>query len=341
MYSEVTHISRQKYMAELSKLLAFMFKEDKEDILAHYNKILDEAEDEQTALESFGSPTKLAVTISRTYKRTERKLAVEADSREDAPAAQDAAVSAPTEKTARPKPAVGSDMSYADIIEEIRREKAEAEGKEYTPIFFNEPQAQEVSASNEEMPAPAAEEELPVAEAPSAEEESQPEAESEEADTEQTAEAEEPTQAEPEAQEAEPAPAAEETAEEPECVEVEEQDNETVRFKTNVALLILYLIFAIPIGVVVVAAAIVAALILIIAAMSVIWLGVKAIGFAASSLVIFADVILCVGASLIAFAVALLVLWLGVLLIGGVGGIVRAIVALGRRLCVKEVSGNE
>ena len=32
-------------MAELSKLLAFMFKEDKEDILAQYNKMLDEADD--------------------------------------------------------------------------------------------------------------------------------------------------------------------------------------------------------------------------------------------------------------------------------------------------------
>ena len=73
-------------MAELSKLLAFMFKEDKEDILAQYNKMLDESDDEQALLESFGSPTKLAVTISRTYKRSERKLAVEADSKEDKPA---------------------------------------------------------------------------------------------------------------------------------------------------------------------------------------------------------------------------------------------------------------
>ena len=76
-------MNRQRYMAELSKLLAFMFKEDKEDILAQYNKMLDEAEDEQAMLESFGSPTRLAVTISRTYKRSERKLSVEADSKDD------------------------------------------------------------------------------------------------------------------------------------------------------------------------------------------------------------------------------------------------------------------
>ena len=113
-------------MAELSKLLAFMFKEDKEDILAQYNKMLDESDDEQALLESFGSPTKLAVTISRTYKRSERTLAVEADSKEDKPAETEHIFVTPVkkEKTAE----VNTGLSYADIIEEIRREKAEEEG---------------------------------------------------------------------------------------------------------------------------------------------------------------------------------------------------------------------
>lgn len=88
-------------MAELSKLLAFMFKEDKEDILAQYNKMLDESDDEQALLESFGSPTKLAVTISRTYKRSERKLAVEADSKEDKPAETEHIFVTPVKKEKR------------------------------------------------------------------------------------------------------------------------------------------------------------------------------------------------------------------------------------------------
>ena len=104
-------------MAELSKLLAFMFKEDKEDILAQYNKMLDESDDEQALLESFGSPTKLAVTISRTYKRSERKLAVEADSKEDKPAETEHIFVTPVkkEKTAE----VNTGLSYADIIEAV------------------------------------------------------------------------------------------------------------------------------------------------------------------------------------------------------------------------------
>ena len=101
-------------MAELSKLLAFMFKEDKEDILAQYNKMLDESDDEQALLESFGSPTKLAVTISRTYKRSERKLAVEADSKEDKPAETEHIFVTPVkkEKTAVP-PAITVPISEA------------------------------------------------------------------------------------------------------------------------------------------------------------------------------------------------------------------------------------
>ena len=151
--SEVTHINRQKYMAELSKLLAFMFKEDKEDILAQYNKMLDEADDEQALLESFGSPTKLAVTISRTYKRSERKLAVEADSKEDKPEATEHIIVTPV-KREKEKPSVtDTGLSYADIIEEIRREKAAEEGVEYKPMFYDEPEETAVQEELEETPA--------------------------------------------------------------------------------------------------------------------------------------------------------------------------------------------
>ena len=79
----MTHINRQKYMAELSKLLAFMFKEDKEDILAQYNKMLDESDDEQALLESFGSPTKLpfpvpisALSASSRWRRTRKRISL-------------------------------------------------------------------------------------------------------------------------------------------------------------------------------------------------------------------------------------------------------------------------
>ena len=314
--SEVTHINRQKYMAELSKLLAFMFKEDKEDILAQYNKMLDETDDEQALLESFGSPTKLAVTISRTYKRSERKLAVEADSKEDKPEATEHIIVTPV-KREKEKPSVtDTGLSYADIIEEIRREKAAEEGVEYKPMFYDEPEETAVQEELKETPA-------------------------EETQTEETITEQEP---------AEEAETAEEVSQPEEAVETElvfeklesiDEPEATVLYKTNVALLILYLIFAIPIGLVLLALSIAVTLILLGLGVLVIAAGVKVIAFAFSTLVIFADIMLCAGAVLIAFAIALLLLWLGILmLVRGIKGVVGGVVSLGKKLCVKEVSVN-
>ena len=379
----MTHINRQKYMAELSKLLAFMFKEDKEDILAQYNKMLDESDDEQALLESFGSPTKLAVTISRTYKRSERKLAVEADSKEDKPAETEHIFVTPVkkEKTAE----VNTGLSYADIIEEIRREKAEEEGVEYKPMFFNEPEqpaAEETVqpepeteedgtqiASDEESTVVEPETEAPVSEETENEEKSDETAPEEETQPEEADEADEKpaekaasdeapvietTEADRQTEETETA----ETGEEPaDVAPVEENDapelvfeelesielpEETTQYKTNVALLILYLIFAIPISAVLIVLALAVAVVLVALGVSLITIGVEAIGFAFAKLVIFADIMLCAGAVLIAFAVALILLWIGVLvLVRGISGIVRGAKALGSSFCVKEVPDIE
>ena len=281
-------------MAELSRLLAFMFKEDKEDILAKYNKMLDEAEDEQALLEEFGSPTKLAVTISRTYKREERKLSVEADSKEDTQSAPLEFGKKAAEETAgkEPEPDV---PSYADIIEEIRREKAAEQGVEYKPIFFNEPETPAV----EEVPA--------VEEAPAVDE-----------------------------------TPADESADILDELESAEAPAPKTVYKTNAALLILYLIFAVPIGLLLLVLAAAVGLTLLGTVIGIAVLAVKVVGFAVSTLAVFADVMLCVGAALIAAAVGLMLLWLALLIfIKGIPGLCRGAVALGRSFCVKEVGVND
>lgn len=375
--SEVTHINRQKYMAELSKLLAFMFKEDKEDILAQYNKMLDETDDEQALLESFGSPTRLAVTISRTYKRSERKLAVEADSKEDKPEATEHIIVTPVKKEKEKPSVTDTGLSYADIIEEIRREKAAEEGVEYKPMFFDEPEqptAEETPVEEipevepvEETPEESSEEEQAAEPSPDEEEPAPEEAETEEpeASSDETEEAPEneatvveetqgeKAEAEPEEtpveEAADEAEQTEEPTEEPtaeaelvfEEIESVEIPEETVRYKTNAALLILYLIFAIPIGLVLLALALAVTLALLGLGVLVIVIGARFIAFAFAKLVIFADVMLCAGAALIAFAVVLIILWLGILmLVRGIKGVVGGVVSLGRKFCVKEVPVN-
>lgn len=156
-------------MSELSKLLTFMFKEDRSEIIQQYNEMLDNAEDEQAMLESFGSPTRLAVAISRSYQRDERKLSVHADSK-DGGSGEAVKVKPviPTQgvKSSAPivKPNEPAADAYVDIIEEIRREKAAEEGIEYKPIFFKE----------DPKPEPAAEPEVEESAEEAAEETAQP-----------------------------------------------------------------------------------------------------------------------------------------------------------------------
>lgn len=165
----MTLINRQQFMSELSKLLTFMFKEDRSEIIQQYNEMLDNAEDEQAMLESFGSPTRLAVAISRSYQRDERKLSVHADSK-DGGSGENVKVKPviPTQgvKSSAPivKPSEPAADAYVDIIEEIRREKAAEEGIEYKPIFFKE----------DPKPEPAAEPEVEEQTEEAAEETAQP-----------------------------------------------------------------------------------------------------------------------------------------------------------------------
>ena len=117
---------------------------------------------------------------------------------------------------------------------------------------------------------------------------------------------------------------------------------ETVQYKTNVGLLILYLIFAIPIGLALFFAAVIVALSLLAAGAVLIGLGIKTVGFAFSTFAIFADSILCAGAALVALAVALMLIWLAILILfRGLGGLIAGIKALGVRICVREVTVNE
>ena len=320
-------------MAELNKLLTFMFKEDRAEIIQHYNELLDNAEDESALLEEFGSPTKLAVSISRSYNRDERKLAVTADSKEDAPEKPAAEAKAPEKPQAPEAPKAPQKPSepevytgtYADIVEEFRRQRALEEGVEYKPIFFDESEPTPV-----EEPAPA-EESAPT-------EELEP--------VEESAPVEEPVPTEEPAPAEDPAPAEEPndgTFEEYGLSDAEEaaEERRTQR-KTNVPLLILYLIIAIPLGIIGVALVIAIGAVVIAAAAAAAFCGVKLFVFAFSGLTVFADIFITAGAALVCCAVALLLLWFGVWgIASGVSGVIVGLKALGRKLCVKEVAVDE
>lgn len=80
--SEVTDINKQKFLAELGKLLTFMYDEDRQAALEAYSRMFDNARDEQLLLQFLVSPTRQAVVIARAYTARERKLQVSSPSRD-------------------------------------------------------------------------------------------------------------------------------------------------------------------------------------------------------------------------------------------------------------------
>lgn len=354
----MTLINRQQFMSELSKLLTFMFKEDRSEIIQQYNEMLDNAEDEQAMLESFGSPTRLAVAISRSYQRDERKLSVHADSK-DGGSGEAVKVKPviPTQgkKSSAPivKPNEPAADAYVDIIEEIRREKAAEEGIEYKPIFFKEePKPEPVAEPETEEPAEETEQpadeadEAPAAEAVAADEEnaendseaSDSEAQAEDADADTAEVAGDGGEAEA-AAEVEAAEPADEAAHVLATVfnETPEAAPEKAK-KTNVFALILYIIVSIPVGLVLLLVMLGLELSVLGCGLLGLRVGFSLLSFTFSGMSVFADVLLCFGVNLAVLALGVLVTWLAVwLIIVSVPWLIRGIKNLGRKLCVKEV----
>lgn len=87
--SEVTDINKQKFLAELGKLLTFMYEEDRVRALQLYSELFDECEDETGLLQILVSPTRQAVNLARAYDKKERRLETQSQSGgefEEAPA---------------------------------------------------------------------------------------------------------------------------------------------------------------------------------------------------------------------------------------------------------------
>ena len=340
----MTLINRQQFMSELSKLLTFMFKEDRSEIIQQYNEMLDNAEDEQAMLESFGSPTRLAVAISRSYQRDERKLSVHADSK-DGGSGEAVKVKPviPTQgkKSSAPivKPNEPAADAYVDIIEEIRREKAAEEGIEYKPIFFKEePKPEPVAEPEVEEPAeePAEETEQPADEADEA-----PAAEAVAADEENAENDSEASDSEAQAEnaDADTAEPADEAAHVLATVFNETPDAAPEKAKkTNVFALILYIIVSIPVGLVLLLVMLGLELSVLGCGLLGLRVGFSLLSFTFSGMSVFADVLLCFGVNLAVLALGVLVTWFAVwLIIVSVPWLIRGIKNLGRKLCVKEV----
>lgn len=340
-----------------------MYEEDRQTALAMYNRLFDEVDDEQGLLQLLVSPTRQAVVIARSYNAKERKLQVHAQSREESETASDGAApefmgvieSIREEALSRqaPKTAEVSADQFSMFEDDFFAPTPE------TPAA---PAEAEPEAPAEEAPAPVAEAEAeapaetaepatdePVDEVdafiadfsiPADQQEFAPEA------GEQTAPAE---AAEPAAEEAEAPAESDEDDSAPIVTEEEDDDEyddeyyddeeyEPVR-KPRVFLLILYILLAVPVGLLGILLLIVPTLLFLVLAGLIITGGVMAVTSAfGSGIAVFADIMVIIGMAFILLALGLLALWIAVWLVGGVMvGLVRGLIHLGGKWCYKEV----
>lgn len=339
-----------------------MYEEDRQTALAMYNQLFDEVDDEQGLLQLLVSPTRQAVVIARSYNAKERKLQVHAQSREESDTASD-----------------GAAPEFMGVIESIREEAlsrqapktAEVSADQFSMFeddFFAPTPETPAAPAEAEPEAPAEEAAAPVAEAeaeapaetaepatdepvdevdafiadfsiPADQQEFAPEA------GEQTAPAE---AAEPAAEEAEAPAESDEDDSAPIVIEEEDdeyddeyyddEEYEPVR-KPRVFLLILYILLAVPVGLLGILLLIVPTLLFLVLAGLIITGGVMAVTSAfGSGIAVFADIMVIIGTAFILLALGLLALWIAVWLVGGVMvGLVRGLIHLGGKWCYKEV----
>lgn len=349
-----------------------MYEEDRQTALAMYNQLFDEVDDEQGLLQLLVSPTRQAVVIARSYNAKERKLQVHAQSREESDTASDGAapefmgviesireeaLSRQAPKTAEVSadqfsmfeddffaPTPETPAAPAEAEPEAPAEEAAVESPaEASPAEAAETEAE---AAEAEAPAPAAsvdEVDAFIADfsIPADQQEFAPDA------GEQTAPAEPAEPAQPEEAEAtaesdedDSAPIAieEEDDEEYDDEYYDDEEYEPVR-KPRVFLLILYILLAVPVGLLGILLLIVPTLLFLVLAGLIITGGVMAVTSAfGSGIAVFADIMVIIGMAFILLALGLLALWIAVWLVGGVMvGLVRGLIHLGGKWCYKEV----
>ena len=354
-----------------------MYEEDRQTALAMYNQLFDEVDDEQGLLQLLVSPTRQAVVIARSYNAKERKLQVHAQSREESETASDGAApefmgvieSIREEALSRqaPKTAEVSADQFSMFEDDFfaptpETPAAPAEAEPEAPAE----EAAAVEASEAASPAEAAEptrerqkpchgmspwtrwtrlsrispfrrigrSSLPTPESRPLRQRqpslrrggslAQPE------------EAEAP--AESDEDDSAPVVIEEEDDEEYDDEYYDDEEYEPVR-KPRVFLLILYILLAVPVGLLGILLLIVPTLLFLVLSGLIITGGVMAVTSAfGSGIAVFADIMVIIGMAFILLALGLLALWIAVWLVGGaMVGLVRGLIHLGGKWCYKEV----
>ena len=314
--SEVTVINKQKFLAELAKLLTFMYEEDRQRALGVYNEMFDEAEDEQALLQALVSPLRQAVEVARAYNSGKPALG----------------------QDPKKEPEDEADKNDHAFLDTIYRIRAEAFSGQPEKELIDEDQISLFDAPQEE---PEEEEE-----AAGEENEAEETAEAPEGEEAKDEEAEEAGEEDAEEPDRTPLTRAESEPEPEKSVDIQAEParlpvQKTVR-KPRVLLLILYILIAIPLTLLGIVLLLIPALISLVVA--VVCIAVAVMGIIAafgSGFPTIANLLVALGAAVILLALGLLFLMLFIWFLGGaIGGMIHGVIELGGKWCYKEVAAK-
>ena len=103
-------------------------------------------------------------------------------------------------------------------------------------------------------------------------------------------------------------------------------------------LLILFLLLFVPITLFCIAVLLLPTLLCLSLGVSTVMLGIAGLSAAFTSFSVIADILLVLGCALVVLALGLLLVWTFIWFVfGAIPGLVRGVIALGRKLCCKEV----
>ena len=320
----MTCINKQRFLAELGKLLTFMYEEDRQRALELYSRMFEEAEDERALIQSLVSPTKQAVVVARAYNsnlgrlavNTEHKLAPEDNDENGVPDYIQAIERVRAEAyAAQPRPAAAPAPAPA----------AEAESEEPEPVDENQ-----LTLFEEEAPAA----EAGSAEAPAAEAEEPPEEKKEPAAQDGIEFFKLPREGEQDV------PAEEnggtDLTDTP--FNIETGEFRRPRRKPKVFALIVYILFAIPLTLAAILVLLIPAVLFLALSVAAIICGVVVVSAAFNGFAVFADIMVLLGGALVLFALGLLFLWTSIWFVGGaIVALVHGVAALCEKWCYKEV----
>lgn len=345
----MTVIDRQKYVAELGKLLSGMAPQDREAVLRGVNARFDEEGDDAAVIASLGSPTFAAVSVLRGYTPPEEGAS-------DSVPMPEPRRARPEPKPVEPEP-IEPEPEEPEAPEEAEPEEPEAESAEADEPSPVEPVPE---AESTEPAEPAPEPEAPPAEPETEPEPEQPEIPAEPAEpetAEEPAEAEAPEDAVGPAEEPEEPdepeepgteaegpgePAGTGEAEEPE--EAEENPDLPPFWggppelpkppKAKVGLLILYIILGVAVGLPLTVLFACVALGIFGCGGALIAAAALLVSFCFLGMGVVADILLLAGAALVLAALGLLLLFFAVwFFIRCVVGFVNLILRKGREWC--------